>query len=459
MKRRRPVSNANQAEQAPSLVHNALHSFATMALSVGLSIISSVVTARALGPAAKGVADLMMATGNLAVVIFGLSLTSGVVYIVARRRANINRLLTQLALIALAQTALAAGVLAALGQTPLAPLLMPREAAGWALPAIALIILGSLLAGYIRSALSGLQQFPRVNIANVTGQALVLSLIVALAAYAWLGGPRLSPFSFISIQIIGLFATASMLFGGLRSLPRAGDAPTGGLREVTRYALPLYLANLAQYLGYRLDIFFVGYLIGVRGVGLYALAVNIAQLLWLVSGAVAQVLLPNIAASDDLAAARERTARIARIILGLNLLFAIGIATVGAALFPLVFGAAFAESVPAIQWLLPGIVAFSVTNVISSYNIGIGKPRRSLWVALVNLATMILLDVILIPAYGIVGASIASTAAYILATFVIISIFIRETGLAPRQVLLMTAADVALLRELMLRMARSIRAT
>jgi O-antigen/teichoic acid export membrane protein len=110
----------------------------------------------------------------------------------------------------------------------------------------------------------------------------------------------------------------------------------------------------------------------------------------------------------------------------------------------LIFGAAFRPSVTPLLWLLPGIVAFSVANVIASYFAGIGKPRLNFYVALAGLAVTVLFDLLLIPALGIAGAAIASTLSYSASTAVIIWLFVRESSLPVRRVLVPTRADFAL---------------
>jgi Na+-driven multidrug efflux pump len=94
--------------------------------------------------------------------------------------------------------------------------------------------------------------------------------------------------------------------------------------------------------------------------------------------------------------------------------------------------------------LLPGIVIFSVANVLAAYIAGIGKPRLNLYVSGISLIITITLDFALIPKLNIVGAAIASTVSYSVAAFMLIFFFIRETGVPLRQVLLPSSDDLEL---------------
>ena len=111
----------------------------------------------------------------------------------------------------------------------------------------------------------------------------------------------------------------------------------------------------------------------------------------------------------------------------------------------MLYGEAFRPSIMALVWLLPGIVIFSVANVLAAYIAGIGKPRLNLLVSGLSLIVTIGLDIALIPRMNIVGAAIASTLSYSLSALLLIIFFIRETGASLREVLLPTSEDVRVL--------------
>ena len=117
-------------------------------------------------------------------------------------------------------------------------------------------------------------------------------------------------------------------------------------------------------------------------------------------------------------------------------------------LLHLLFGEAFIPSLPALLWLLPGIIAFSLVTVIASYFAGLGKPRLNLSVALAGLLITVVLDVLLIPRYQIIGAAIASTASYSASAVLTLLLFKQQTGMPLTNVLLPTRGDVETLRTL-----------
>ena len=69
---------------------------------------------------------------------------------------------------------------------------------------------------------------------------------------------------------------------------------------------------------------------------------------------------------------------------------------------------AFGPSFAPLLVLLPGVVALSGSNVVGSYLRGIGRPGITSSISLIALAVNLVLNLVLIPRYGIIGASAAS---------------------------------------------------
>jgi O-antigen/teichoic acid export membrane protein len=270
------------------------------------------------------------------------------------------------------------------------------------------------------------------------------------------GGLYLSNRRLSVILLFLVTLSASILIGVLlvTSLGLKFESPSDfkGLKAALAFALPCYGANTAQFLNYRLDVFVVGFFAGATSVGRYTLAVSLGQLLWLMSNSVATVLLPKVAAATDVANSSSdsvrHTARVTRLALWATGVGALGLALLATQAIPLLYGEAFRPSISALLWLLPGIVIFSVANVLAAYIAGIGKPHLNLWVSGISLVITIALDLALIPKLNIVGASIASTVSYSVSALMLIIFFIRQTGASLRQILVPTSEDLDFARQL-----------
>jgi len=429
--------------QRTPLWRSGVHSLFTSVIAIALAVANNILIARALGSAGKGSYDLALATAALLGIAIGLSLPVGITYIVARGHRNLRPLALQLAGVALVIGVLATAVLYILSQTGFATSFIPPDMGKWVIPLIVLSVVLTETVNYWRAMLNGRQEIIQANRNDLISRASHVLLLILIIAVISLQGHRASPVLFIAINIVVLSLTNLLFLKtlGIASQPRGGAS---GLREIMAYASTCYLSNFTQFLNYRLDVFIVTYFAGLKALGLYTLAVSLGQMIWLVSKAAATVLLPNTAALQEAGAANaKRTAQITRVAFAISLLSAL-LALFAAPLVPWIFGEEFRPSVAPLLWLLPGIVAFSIANVIASYLAGIGKPHLNFYVSLAGLVVTIALDLLLIPRFSIAGAAIASTLSYATSTAVIIWFFLRVSNLKLRQILLLTHEDVAL---------------
>ena len=428
-----------------------LHTLGTNVLLIPIGIASSVLIARTIGPTGKGSFDLIIATSTLLLTFLGLSLPAGVTYEVARGDANIRSLAFRLLLLTVAQTLICAGILAAVIGLGRASYFLPSEDQKWWIVAIAAYFFLEMLANHWRAILIGRQEITKSNRSELTVRIFQFSLLFTLAGVLFLNGSR--------ITITALFAVAfstSVLVNILllRSLwPAFGSEGTRNpLRGAFSFALPCYLGNLTQFLNYRLDLFILGVLAGYAAVGRYTLAVSLGQLIWLLSTSAASVLLPKIAASSDgsgdASHAIQNTNRLNRLIFTASVISALCLGVAASQAIPLLYGEAFWPSFPALVVILPGIAVFSTVNILAAYIAGIGQPRLNLLVAVVALVVTISLDLYLIPRFGILGASLASTASYSVSAILTIILYVRKTGSPLRQILIPTGEDIGFALEL-----------
>jgi O-antigen/teichoic acid export membrane protein len=426
-----------------SLWFSSLHTLGTSVISIPLGLVSSILIARTLGPAGKGSYDLVLVTTALLSMILGFSIPSGITYVVARGKAALDLLFLRLILTALLQGLLAVILLYTLQYTGYSTLFLPPQTGNWIITAIVISLVFSLLSGYWRAILIGLQQITLANQADLISRVLQLVLLLAGIGILILLKHQPSPPIFIWINVAVIILTSLIFLRVLRPSFCTSTTDTDGLGEILRYAFPCYLANLIQFLNYRLDVFIVSFFVGVKGVGLYTLAVSLAQLIWLISNAAATVLLPRVAALQDTVSENvTRTTQITRVSFWLSFISALFLALLADQILPWIYGEAFRQSITPLLGLLPGIVTFSVVNVLASYIAGIGKPQLNLAVSSVGLVVTIVLDLLLIPRFDIFGAALASTLSYSISALLTLEIFTRKAKVPVRQVLLLTSEDI-----------------
>ena len=417
-----------------------LYAFGASLILMPLSLANGILIARTVGPEGKGALDLILATAGLLIMVLAFSLPPGVTYVVAKGNTNIRALAFRLLGVAAAQTVITLLILVLVASTKYSPKFLPPGVGRWLIPGIALFVLLELLTAHWRAMLVGRQQITKVNNVEMLGRLIQFLLLFSVAAILAFEGSRISVAVLFALSlIVSAFINITLL---LKLKPAFNDdSGTASFREVLRFATPSYLGNLAQFLNYRLDVFIVSIFAGYASVGRYTLAVGLGQLIWLLSNAAATVLLPKIAAAEHENSAAH-TMRVNRLSLGASFAGAVVLGVAAILFIPLLYGEDFRGSVNALLWILPGIVAFSIVNVLAAYLGGIGKPHLNLIVAVVSLIATISLNLLLIPRLNIVGAAIASSVSYTLSAVLTTRYFIRETKTSLRDLLLLTSSDL-----------------
>jgi len=424
-----------------------LHALSANVLLMPLGIASSILIARSVGPAGKGSFDLVLATAALLGTMLGLSLPPGITYVVAQKKINLSAFAPQLLIVATVQGLLTLTILGALRFSGKAGYFLPTSFGAWIIVAVAIYVWVENLTRFWASILAGRQEIAIVNNAELIGRIAQFAILFGLA-----GGLHLFNKA-LSVPMLFAVSLTANIFINLMVLKALGlkfqlSSDLASLKHATSFALPCYLSNLAQFLNYRLDVFIVSLFAGAASLGRYTLAVSLAQLLWLMSNSFASVLLPKVAASNDLSETARHTSRVARLSFWASLVGAIGLGLFAWQAIPVFYGEAFRPSVAALWYVLPGIVAFSIVNVLAAHLAGIGKPRLNLFVSLGSLVVTITLDLILIPRFDISGAAIATTASYSVSALLTIFLFVRKTHVPVREILFPTAEDFKLIMQL-----------
>jgi O-antigen/teichoic acid export membrane protein len=446
-----PHADASEVTQAPasSLWRSGLHTLGMSLASVMLGFGQSVLIARALGdPSIKGGYDLTMASANLIALVLGFSLPVGATYAVAQRRVDPGALAVRLLTWSIAQGLVTAVVILALRDSGVGSALAPAVLGPAVIAPLALLVISYGAVANLRSILIGKHRVVTANNADLMGRIVVPAAMIGAVLASLVLGSRYLTLAFLWCVLLGLVITAARFIWLLRTdiRERAGDA---GMRVVLAFSMPAYLSNLIQFLNYRLDLFLVSAMIGLHAVGIYALAVAVAQLLWLVAQAAALVLLPRVAAdAGDPHRSSLRSAQVGRLTLYITVAGALVLAVFGRLLVPAIYGERFRESIDPLLLLLPGIATFSLGTVLAAHVAGSGRPSLNLLASSAGLSVTLALDLTLIPAMGVRGAAIASSASYLTSAILTVGVFSRLTGLSPLRLILPAREDLGLVRRL-----------
>ncbi len=196
------------------------------------------------------------------------------------------------------------------------------------------------------------------------------------------------------------------------------------LLQMLSYGIRAQVGVLIRFINLRADNFILNYFAGASAVGIYSVSVSLAEMLWHLPGAFATSLLPRVASSSD----EEIRNYTEKTMGGVILILFIGIfllVIAGKFLINLLWGKPFLGSYSPMLWLFPGVIAISIAKISSSVFHGKGHPEYGSLLSVISCFTMLPLDFVLIPKYGVVGAAIASSISYTLTGVVAVLILRR----------------------------------
>jgi O-antigen/teichoic acid export membrane protein len=279
-------------------------------------------------------------------------------------------------------------------------------------------LLGALPLLYL--AMSALRGARRAALADVLGVVVPAALtMVALPGLVRCG--LLAPAAPAALGVYAGAVLLAALLGGLllrRALPRPtwSARPAHADRAWLDVSLPALGGLLTGYALTHTDLLVLGALGSVEQVGLYAAAARLSRLLASGLVAVESVVAPSFA---ELHARGEGAglARVARAAAWAFLVIGVGGgAVVLGAREPLlaVFGPGFRAASPALGLLVLGQVASGLCGPVRCRLLMTGHERAVARLSGLAAATNLALNLLLVPAWGIVGAAAATSAATVL---------------------------------------------
>jgi O-antigen/teichoic acid export membrane protein len=254
---------------------------------------------------------------------------------------------------------------------------------------------------------------PVVNVLANGALAAVHRLTVGRAVVSWELGQALTV-----VVLVWYVLTRGSGFG-------APDLAMA--RESVKFGLKAYVGRAFTVGNYRLDQWILGAVAGARELGLYSVAVSWAEILFFLPTVIVLVHRPILVqlAGED---ARASAARVFRMTIILTTGFAIVLMFVAPFLCEDIFPAAFGASTNQLRVL--GIGCFGIVSLKLLGNALTARDRPMLATAGTGAAfiTTVVLDVVLIPKYGGMGAAIASTVAYTIGGVAIALFFTQALG-------------------------------
>ncbi|WP_185267678.1 oligosaccharide flippase family protein [Halopseudomonas xiamenensis] len=419
-----------------------LFSMGTRLLMVVLRLLRNVLLARLLGPADRGIFALLAALPDLIAAFSSGGLNTAVSYQAARQK-PIGLLLAQI---------LVYGCLLATLLT-LAGLILVQQF-GFATESV--LTLGTLLWLLLLAVPLTVLKTSLLVLHNACGQvgpfnalrllesSLPLLLFIGFwllwqdtpldaALVSWLGG-------LMAVVVIGWCWLARF-----HNLQLRWD--TREQKALLLYSSRSHPDALCQQLLLRGDYLLIGLMLDPAALGYYAMASAAAELLLIIPEAVTTPLMKRLLQQGQ--DVRRLTPLALRVTATVMLLACIGMALFGYWLIILLFGHDYAPAYPALLALLPGLLGLCYASILRLDLLGKRRPGSLSLMMGAGVVLNLTLNLLLIPTLGIVGAAIASSAAYLTVTGMMLFLYCRLNDTPLWQTLILLPDDVATLLRLL----------
>lgn len=396
-----------------SFLKNVGGTFVRQVASGLLSLATVVLIARLLGPSGSGAYAVALLLPSLLATFLNLGVSAANVYFLASRKVDLRTAFVVTSYLSLFCTlgglVVGAGIVSFFGAVA-----FPGVAIGTLALALAAFPF-MLMLGAAGGLLQGLQDFRAYNLTLLVPPLVTLMGAGALAALG-----RLDIFSVMMCYLIGqvcgaAWTTASLLRRIEWNQQLAVHSRRRYLAEILGYGLKAYASNIVTFFNYRADLFLVNFFLGPSASGIYVIAMQFGEKLWLLSQAISTVFLPRISALANDEDQRKRiTPLVARWALLLTLLAAVVLVIVFDPAVKLLIGDEFSAATWILLLLLPGIVAWAPARILANDIAGRGKPEVNLGIAVLVMLSNIVGNIALIPILGISGAALSTSFSYLL---------------------------------------------
>ena len=197
--------------------------------------------------------------------------------------------------------------------------------------------------------------------------------------------------------------------------------------ELLTESWPLILAGLAVMLYMRIDIVMLQGMAGDREVGIYAAATRLSEIWYFLPTVIVSSVSPSIIKyhAIDLNLYISRLRKLYFLMAWLAIGVALPISLLSKQLVSILYGYEFKEAALVLAIHLWASIAVFLGVASSQYLLVEKLQKISFYRTLIGLVCNILLNLILIPKMGAVGAAIATVISYFIATFALI--FFKET--------------------------------
>lgn len=414
--------------------------FGTRVLMFVLGMFGSIIVTRMLGPANRGMLEILNTVPFLLVNVGSLGIGNANLYFVGKKKYPLEDIIGN-----------SFGVVIVLGSFLFSCAMLLRyltiDSLFNGVPLL-LSVLSFLLIPFllfqklIQYAILGMQEiYTRNKIVIFEGTAYFVIVVFLVVFLKW------SLFGVIVGTLITYFLVAMLCFVIVRKKTKLKikldiDMTIKGIK----FGIIPFLVLVVMNMIFKSDIFLIKYFLTDNELGYYALSVSLGEKIWMLPEAIGLTLFASVAAKKQSDSA-GRTPKVCRVSLCVSIIAGMFLYICIPFLLPLLYGDKFIPSILSFKILLPGISFITIYLILNGDLAGRGKAIYTLYVFSCGLILNIVLNILMIPKLGINGAAVSSTIAYSASSLVLAFVYSRKYSVQMRDLLIIKMDDITEMRD------------
>jgi O-antigen/teichoic acid export membrane protein len=407
-----------------------------------ISVITSVIVNRALGPDLKGILVSLIVYPSLIQTLCEAGIRQSTVQVLGHRKYTDEKIIGSVSTLFWVTSILSVILCAVIYCS------IKNPNFTHSMIALALI---SMPLGLVRSYSTGvLLGREKIKEYNRTRWIPAVMILLGSCIFVWM-----LQFGVNGAQIAGIMGLLPVVIYALflvnRIAPLRPQWNTHLFRSLLKMGGLYALALFTIQLNYRISVVMLERLAAPGEIGQFSIGLNFAEVIWQIPTALGVVVFSRSANAKQGKEFSFKVVKLLRVAMVSCLLVVLVVGVGARYIIPLLYGDAFRASEHVLQYMLPGILIMVLFKVLNMDLAGKGRPLIAFYSCLPGLIINFILCHIMIPKYGAIGAAWASSASFCVFALVFFIVYMRFVGIPVREIVHFQAADFDFIQTILTR--------
>jgi len=398
----------------------------------------SIMIARRLGPEMRGYYGLVIMAASLIGAFGHFGIGAAIAYYTGKKSYPKNEILSFVVIIGLSLgTSLAAFLFLIYPSIPRIWSEIPRNIMLIGILSIPFAFLYNFTQRFLLAML-------RVKQSNFSQLFLSIIQFLLVLVVIWiLGGGLMEAVACYTISlVITSILSLSIFTRDIRPFARIKPSMFG---PFVKYGFQVYLVFVFNYLNHRFDLILIKHFLTASDLSFYQIPVNICERMWQVPAAMVSILFPTLLAMKR--GSGLFTAKVSRSNFTIMLILGTVVVSTAGYFIPILYGREYLPMLPAFYSVIWGVVISPVAKFLGVYFASRKQISINIYASLAGFACNIILNFIMIPRIGIVGAGIATSISNTVWALILVWHFTRQEKIGIHDIFILKKGDISEIRD------------